>query len=116
MDNLVTTDKIIEYMTNLVENKQPIDPNLWMDSAMKLNILLQGEQEKLYELEQIIAIEKSAYLTEGKSVAHAKTLIEAGDDHKECRKQRAKIDRIIEYIRLAKLHSRTASDLMRNQL
>ncbi len=116
MENLVTTDTIISYLRGQIESKLPIDPHLWMDGAMKLNVLLQGEQEKLFELEQKVAELKKILLEDDKTVAYAKTMVEASNECKEMKKQKAKIDRVIEFIRLAKQHSRTASELMRNSL
>lgn len=115
MENLVTTDKIIDWITEQVENKQPIDPHLWLEASMKLNVLLQTEQEKLFELEQVVALAKAMHLEQGKSVGYAKTMIESTDQYKLARKQKAKIDRVIEFIRLSKLYSRISQEIMTSQ-
>lgn len=111
-----TTDSIIAHFNALVESKQPIDPNSWLEAGMYLNVLIQSEQELLFDLEQEVARLRKALLDDGKTVAYAKTMIEATDEFKNARKQKAKIDRVIEFIRLSKQHSRLASDLMRSQL
>ena len=116
IQSVVTTESIITWMTEQIENKNPIDPNMWMDASLKLNVLLQGEQEKLFEIEQEVALLKKTLLEDGKTVAYAKVMIEATDEMKSMKIQKAKIERCIEFIRLSKLHSRTASDLMRSNI
>ncbi len=116
MENLVTTDKIIEWFTSQIENKLPIDSHLYLDAALKLNVLLQGEQEKLYDMEQEVAKLRKTLLESGKNSTYTKMMIEATDEYKEVKKQKAKIDRCISFMQLAKAYSRTTSDLMRNQL
>lgn len=114
MENQSTADSIMSWFTEQVENKLPIDPHLWLEGSMKLSVLLQSEQEKLFAMEQGVAQLRKILLEDGKTVAYAKTMIEASDEYREARKQKAKIDRGTEFIRLAKLYSRTASDLMKN--
>ena len=106
MDEKITTDTIINYLQNQVEQKLPIDPNTFIDAAGKLNLLLGDEQEKLFFFQQKCAIMRSDKITEGKSVALAKLLVEASDEYREMLNQKAKIDRIIEFIRISKLNAR----------
>ena len=116
MDSLITVEKIIDWLTVQVEGKNPIDPATWLECASRINVLLQAEQEKLFELEQVVATKRADYLKSGETVAFAKTMIEATDEYRETKIQKAKIDRALEVIRLAKLNSRIARDLMSNQL
>lgn len=117
MNDKTTIDSIMEYFTRLVENKQPIDPSTWLEGAERMNVLLQGEQELLFTLEQEVANNKKTLLDDPTmTVAKAKVYIEASNEYRKARIQKAKIDRCIEAIRIAKLQSRTASDLMRNSL
>ncbi len=111
MQELVTISAIIEWMTKQVEERQPIDPNTWMDASLKMNVLLQSEQERLFTLEQEVAILKKTLLEDGKSVAYARVMIEATDEYKNCKIQKAKIERCVEFIRLSKLHSRMSNDI-----
>lgn len=113
MENkLVTTEIIIEYLKNAVENKQSIAPGLWIDSAVKLNILLGDEQELLFKLQQKVAQLKIEFLNEDdkRNVSKAKMMVEASEEYREAKNQQAKIDRIVEFIRLAKVQSRMAND------
>lgn len=104
----ITCDTIINWLQKQVETKQPISPSVWVDSAEKLNILLSDEESKHFELAQKVAQMRVALLEEGKNVSEVKVRIEATDEYREMNKQKAKINRIIEHIRLAKLQSRMA--------
>ncbi len=116
MENLISADSIMDWFTEQVSQKNPIDPHLWLEGAMKLSVLLQGEQEKLFEMEQEVARLRKVLIEDGKTVAYAKVMIEASDEFRRTRVQKAKIDRGTEFIRLAKIYSRTASDLFKNGL
>lgn len=116
MENLVTTETIINWMKEQIENKHPIDSHRYLDAALKLNVLLQGEQEKLFTIEQEVAQLRKVLLEDGKTVSYAKSMIEASDEYKIMKTQKAKIDRAVEFIRLSKQYSRTSSDLMKYQL
>jgi hypothetical protein len=47
------------------------------------------------------------------TVAAARTLIEATDEYREYKQLQAKLDRVTEEIRLAKIRSRSASEEMK---
>ena len=112
----VSANTIMDWMAQQVAEKNPIDPHLWLEAALKLNVLTQAEQELRFDMEQTVALHRKVLLDDGKTVAYAKTMIEATDDYKKMRIQKAKIDRILQFIMLSKQHSRTASDLMRSQM
>lgn len=116
MDSLSTADSIMDWFTTQVQNKEPIDPHLFLEGAIKLSVLLQAEQENLIIKEQEVANLRKILLEGGKTVSYAKTMIEASNEYAESRKLKAKIDRGTEFIRLCKLYSRTSSDLMKNGL
>jgi hypothetical protein len=105
-----TATDILAVLEKWAAEKQPIDPGSWVEAAMKLSALMGNESDLLYEMEQKVAGMRVALLEEGKSATDAKMRVEASNEHKEARKQKAKIDRIVETIRLAKLRSRMASD------
>ena len=116
MENLSTADSIMLWFTTQVQNKEPIDPHTFLEGAIKLSVLLQTEQEKLIDREQEVAQLRKVLIEDGKTVAYAKAMIEASPEYAETKKLKAKIDRGTEFIRLCKLYSRTASDLMKNGL
>lgn len=113
MNEPVTTETIIGFLKDCVERKVPVAPSTWVDSAMKLNVLLGDEVDKLLRLEQSVARMKVAYLSEGDTVAKAKAKVEAEDVYREARKQKAYIDQITEHIRIAKVQSRLTNDEMK---
>ncbi len=105
---LITSDTIIDYLKNSVEQKLTIPPTAWLDAAVKLNLLLADEQESLFKLQQTVAQLKINFLNddEKRNVSKAKMMVEASEEFRLARNQEAKIERIIEFIRLAKVQSK----------
>lgn len=103
-------DDILNVLQDWAANKMPVNPAAWLEAAMKLSALVGNESDLLYEMEQKVANSRVALLEEGKSAAETKMRVEASDEYKAARKQKAKIDRITETIRLAKHRSRLAMD------
>lgn len=110
---MVTIDTIIETMQEWVENKIPISPHLWVDAAAKMNILLGEEHDKLFDLESRLAQMRAAHIEEGKNGVAMKALVEATPEYNEMRKQKAKISRIEEFIRIAKVTARMKNEEIR---
>jgi len=108
-----TADSVMEKMSEMARDRNPITPGLWVESAEFLNVLRGDEDNKLAKLHQEVAEQKVAYLEEGKSAVEAKTRVEAGDTYYLYLKQKAKIEKITEHIRLAKVRARSANDEMR---
>lgn len=107
---IVTIDIILEWLKEQIEQKQPIDAGTWLDSAQKMNLLLQDESSKLYAIEQECAKIKAELITNGATVSSAKITIEASNEYRGAREQKAKIERVIEAIRLTKLQARISND------
>lgn len=111
MTELVTTDTILNWMQEKVENKEPLDAHRWVDAGLKLNVLISDEHDKLYHLEQKVAQDKVELLgNSDMSVAKANTLVEASNTYRDMRKQKARIEQIEEFIRLAKLQAKLKSN------
>lgn len=106
----VTTDSILEWLKEQIESKVPISPHTWLDASLKLNLLLQDESSKLYMAEQECAKMRAELVEKGKTAASAKITIEASNEYRYAREQKAKIDRVVEAIRLAKVQARIAND------
>lgn len=107
---MVNADIIINWLTEQVVNKQPVSPSVWVESAVKLNMLIGDEQAKLFQLGQNVANMKKLLLESNESVSRAKTLVEASDEYRQYCTQKAKIERAIELIRLSKVMARMSSD------
>lgn len=109
----ITTDTIITHLKSMVEQKIPVAPTMWVDAALKLNLLIGDEHDKLLLLEQQVAKMKVAYLTDGDTVAKAKAKVEAEDVYREARRQKAYIEQIEEHIRIAKVQARLKESEMK---
>lgn len=106
----VTTDKIIETLSGWIADKTPIDPQTWLDAAAKLNVLSLEERNKLFTLQHKLAGYRANLLEQGKSVAQARTMVEANPEYLEAQKQKGKLEVIIEMVRIAKQQSRAAGE------
>lgn len=109
-----TVRSIIEKLAEWAAEKRTIGPQVWMDAASKLNVLLQGEQEELVDRKLAVAKLRAAYIADGDTAAAAKAKVEAMDEWATLKKQESLIDRALEAILLAKKNASLASDLMRH--
>lgn len=111
-----TVKSIMDTLAEWAAEKKSIGPQTWMEAASKLNVLLQGEVEKLVDMKLAISKLRAAYLADGKTSAYAKAQVEAMDEWAQLQKQAALVDRAKETILLAKKSATLASDLMRHSL
>lgn len=104
----VTTDIILQWVTEAVENKTAnLDVQLWVDIALKLSILIGDENAKLFDLQQKKAkMQLDIKTSKEMSVSESKLRIEASDEYRDYHKQKAKIAQIEELIRVVKLQAR----------
>lgn len=114
MDNLITTDLILDTLKEWVEKKMPISPHLWVDAGLKLNMFKSDETAKLYDMQQKVALRKVALIENGDSVSMAKAKTDASDEYKFYKIQEAKIEMIEEMIRLAKVQARMTNEEIKN--
>lgn len=108
----VTTDTIIDFLKEAVETKRAqFDANFWVESALKLNLLLGDEHDRLAELAQEVAKIKILWLEsqEKKNVSEAMLKVEADPKYLEYRKQEMKCKRVEEFIKIAKKMSSIAN-------
>ena len=106
----ITVDTILLKLEEKVKSGVVISPSEYVDAARDLNILLGSEDEKLVNLEATVADLKLAFLEDDHNVSAAKVKTEASEEYKKMRKQKLKVIRIAEFIRIAKLRSRLASE------
>ena len=114
MPEKITIDFILGELKGWVEEKRPISPGVWIDSAQKMNALKQDETELLHRMQQDVAKMKLNFLKESKSVAEVKLKIEATDEYKFMKDQESKISMVEENVRIAKLQARINNEGMRN--
>ena len=105
-----TVDSIMEYFEKAVKEKRILSPHEWVEGAQYANILIGDETDKLFESQQTLNILKRDYIEEYGTVAKAKVFTEVTDEYKDYCKQKAKIDRVIEFIRIAKLQARLRNE------
>lgn len=104
----------IDYLVSISENNEVVAPQEYIRCATLLSLMLQVEQDKLFQMEHDIAKKRAELVVGGKTSAYAKIVIEATEEYKEARKQKALIERALEVIRLAKTHSRLVGDMARS--
>ena len=105
-----TVDSIMSYFHKAVQEKKPLAPAEWVEGAQYANVLMGDETDKLFELQQEISRMKNISINTGDSVAKAKVMVEATEEYKNYCKQKAKIDQVTEFIRIAKLMSRMSNE------
>jgi hypothetical protein len=103
-----TTDSIIANLTKMVAEKQPITPEMWLESSQYLNILLLEDINKAIELEQAIARIESEFVESGDTSAKAKTKVKALSIWVEWRKLSEKIKMVQGHILIAKKQATVA--------
>lgn len=108
-----TVDSILLALQRISEAKIPVDPHKYLEAAEKLNSLVQSVQEELFEKEQIVARMRRDLLVEGKTASYAKMIVEASEEYREVRVLKAKIERVVETIRLAKQHAKLTTEIYR---
>ena len=101
-----TVASIIAWFEKSIRNRDVIDAHQFVEAAADLNILKSTEDDRLYDLQQQVAQLKCQYLEQNATVAKSKLLVEATDTFKEYCRQKAKIERIEEFIRIAKIQAR----------
>lgn len=106
----MTVDEIISEMEDFVEKKIPVGPNYYVEQAQKLVVLMGDETDILHELQKGVAVKRVDFIDEGRSAAEARMRVEATEQYKQMQNQRAKCERIVEIIRIAKIQSRMKSD------
>lgn len=103
MEQQVTAEYILSAFESKITNKEVVPPHWWVDAAVKLNVLIGSENDKLFTLELNIAQKRVEILKEPKtSVAKANVICEALPEYKEMQVQKARVKQIEEFIRLAK--------------
>ena len=114
MSKQITTQTILDWLKESVEQKRPIDAHTWVDSAQKLNVLISDENNLLYDLQQKVAEHKVLLITQGDSVAKANVIVQATNEYKEMKKQEARIEQIQESIRIAKIQARLSDNELKS--
>lgn len=108
-----TLETVLRDIGYMVENKIPVGPEQWLQAAQFLNLFIEGETNKLYDLQHKVNNFRLNTLPVCKSVAEAKLRTEATDDYRDMKKQEARVEQVIEFIRISKKQAGLASDVLK---
>jgi hypothetical protein len=86
------------------------DAYTWLECAQSLEAFTSQETDILLDYGQKIAQLKVTIMDSGKSAAYAKIVMEASEEYKLYYRQKAKLDRIQETIRIAKHMARIKNE------
>lgn len=111
-----TAQDIMEVLEGYAANKVPVDPTAYLEASQKLTSLLGNESDLLYTMEQRVAQMRVELLEKGMKSVEVKIRVEASDEYRLARNQKAMIDRMVETVRLAKLRARLAQEEYRSQM
>ncbi len=111
-----TLDSILEGFERMGHKKGvPISAEQWLEGSAKLLSLVGGEQDRLFDLESVIAkIKADMMSSQDMTASKAKILIEARGEYLECRKLKAKIERVFESIKLGKIMARMSMEELKS--
>lgn len=106
----VTADTVLEWARKQVESKQLPSREIWLDMAFRLNLLNLEEVQSLNRMRQAVAQAKFAILKsqDKRNVSAVELEVECSDEYRLMRDQEAKVDAILEFVRIAKKNSETA--------
>lgn len=99
-------DEIIQSLEDMIEKKLPISAEYYLEQAQRLAVLVGDENDTLHKMQKAIAQRKVEWIEKGKSVAEARLRVEAEDIYEFMQNQKAKVERINEIIRIAKIQAR----------
>ncbi len=112
MSEKVSTDLILDTLKGWVEERQPISPELWLESAAKLNVLVGEEMAQLAEKEFKLAqyASEQALVSPKQPSVAIKMLCASNPLSLEIALLKGKIKRVEESIRISKLQARMSSE------
>lgn len=92
----MNSTEIIKYLTNAAENKQVLSAEDYLRAARSLVLFLGDEKDKLIELESKVSKMKlNLKQTTQEKVTSINLIVEASDEYKEAKKQKAKVEQIL---------------------
>jgi|TARA_Y100000310_G_scaffold125845_1_gene124584 hypothetical protein len=98
-------NEILSELVQMVTDDKPASPGYWCDQAIKINMLRGTLDNQLVEMEGIMLEKECDLLEEDIPAAKAKILKTRAIDYKQYLELKAKINRVDEFIKLAKKRS-----------
>lgn len=104
----ITARTITNALANAFSNKVNVSKDKLLDGAMKLSVLALDEVAILTQMEQDIAKKKVAMLEaqDKRNVSEVELRIEATDEYRDMKRQKAFVDAIEEMIHTARLSAK----------
>lgn len=112
-NDLITVDSILDWLKACIEQKMPVDAHQWVEAALRLNVLVVDEHDMLFTMQQAVSKKRVELLEGGKNATQAKMIVEASDEYRLTQSQKARIGRIEELVRIAKVQARLKDAEMR---
>ena len=106
MEELNSIDKIFAWYKEMMAERKPIPPAIWVETAMRMNVLVSEIDDEICDLKASIADIAVLCLDEGKSSSEAKIRANSGTLYKRYLRAQAKREQIEEFIRLSKIRAR----------
>lgn len=103
-----SVDTILAKLEANVTENAVLPPSTWIDACLALTALLGDESDALYRAQQELAKRKATLVENGATVAKANLLIQTSDEWVAMKNQEAKISRVEEMVRCAKIRARLA--------
>lgn len=106
-------NEILAFFKEGVESRKVLNPELWSDAALKLNLYRGDEEGLLHELRRKVSEKKVSLLDqmEKKNVSEVELRVAATKEYEEMKNQETRCEQIEEFIRLSKLNQRTAQGI-----
>lgn len=103
-------NQILAFFKERTESNKVLNPEMWSDAALKLNLYRGDEEGLLHEKRRKVAEKKVALLDqmEKRNVSEAELRVEATEEYADMRNQETRCDQIIEFIRLSKKNAESA--------
>lgn len=104
----ITARTITTALANAFSNRKEVSKEKLLDAAMKLSVLALDEVAKLTEMEMNLARKKVEMLEsqEKRNVSEVELRIEATEEHRDMKRQKAFVDSIEEMIHTARLSAK----------
>ena len=106
----MTIDTILDELTLWVKEERPIPPEMWVDKGFYLNLLKAPLTQRIHALQRSLAQKRVDLLLQDKTSAYANITVDASEERQEMKDLEAKLDMVKEFIRLAKLRGRMATE------
>jgi len=100
-----TTDSVLTKLRVMVETRKPITSEEWIDAALFLNILKSDEDDEFLKHDTLLAKKRLEIRARHKSAVDAENELKTTEEYQNYQRQKARIDNIKEFIRIAKKQS-----------